>query len=169
MSYIKIVAAAALLLSVSGCVRIETSTRPSPSVPTVTTSPGTCTEPGGISLTIEREVSQSYCIRGFAGTSWQLLEEVAQIRGTDDYPDSFVCRIDEWPKDSDNDCSSSASNFGYWNFYTSESGEWQVANEGAASHRPNCGSAEAWKWIAGAWSEQVAMPSSDPEVFSCPD
>ena len=169
MQLLKLSAAAIIGLSLTGCVRIESTSTPSPTVIGVTKTAGTCTEPGGISLTIEREVSQSYCIRGFAGTSWQLLEEVAQIRGTDDYPDSFVCRIDDWPKATDNDCSSSASDFGYWNFYTSDSGSWQVANEGAATHRPACGSAEAWKWIAGAWSEQVAMPSIDPEVFSCPD
>lgn len=168
MNRLKITAALLICISLTGCVRLEAQSTPSPTV-AVTKTDGVCTEPGGISLTIEREQTSGYCIRGFSGTSWQLLELVADVRGTDDYPDSFVCRIGDWPKESDNDCSSSASTFGYWNFYTSSEGAWQVANEGAATHRPNCGSAEAWRWIAGAWTEEVAMPSIEPKVFFCED
>lgn len=168
MRAIKFAAASVILFALTGCVRLETSSPSSPSTGLVT-SDGQCSQPGGVSVSIERDTVESFCVQGFTGTSWKLLQTVATVRGTDDYPDSFVCQINGWPKPSDNNCASSSSDFGYWNYYLSDGSSWQVANEGAATHVPSCGSAEAWKWISGPWTEQVEYPSISPKVFNCED
>lgn len=159
----------ALLLLLGGCARIETSPTEDPT-DGVQVASGTCSAPGGISLSIHNEKTKDFCVTGFSGTSWQLLNRVAKVEGSADYPDSFVCRIDGWPKQSDNDCSSSASDFGYWNFFVNnQSLEWELAMEGPATLRPTCGSAQAWVWVAGPWTEKVTPPSSKPKAFFCPD
>lgn len=110
-------------------------------------------------------------VEDFTGTGWDLLEESGlAVEGTADYPRAFVCRIDGWPRESDQDCMKMPTpQTGYWKYFVasaSTGGNWIASGVGAAGHRPECGSAEGWLWVTES-TPANAKPEVDPEVFVC--
>lgn len=110
-------------------------------------------------------------IDDFEGTGWQLLAQSGlNVEGTAEYPNSFVCRISGWPRESQEDCLGMPTpQTGYWKYFIANSatgGRWIASGVGAAGHRPECGSAEGWLWVKES-TPVNATPGVDPEVFTC--
>ena len=111
-------------------------------------------------------------IDGFDGTGWQLLEAAGlKIQGTDDYPKSFVCRINGWPTEAAQSCAKTPTFVeGSWKYFVAspELGSgWIVSGVGVAGHRSSCGQAEAWVWVAGGEDSTSVVPSVKPAVLKC--
>lgn len=111
-------------------------------------------------------------VTDFAGTGWQLLERAGvDVEGTADYPRSFVCRLDGWPKHQMESCQTGPNGrTGHWSYWVTnaELGKgWIMSGVGAAAHRSKCGQSEAWVWVpAGKGSDQV-KPQTRIRVAQC--
>lgn len=113
---------------------------------------GTCAQ-NGVSLTINfgskgkrKEINR--CVINFNGTSWDLLTAGhVNVQGTEKYPVGFVCKLNHFPTTSEEPCLDTPnSKVGSWAYFVSLPGSksWQYSTWGASTHKPSCGSAEAW-------------------------
>jgi hypothetical protein len=113
---------------------------------------GTCTE-SGVRLTVNfgtkaqlREINR--CVSNFESTSWDLLTVGhLNVEGTQKYPVGFVCRLNNFPSEKEEPCQDTPSaRVGSWAYFISPPGSssWQYSTWGASTHKPSCGSAEAW-------------------------
>ena len=148
---------------------------PKTSVSTVSISQGACTgTTQGVSEFIDfggNNPSKQYCALGFTGTGWQLLSAATQVEGTAQYPVGFVCRIAGWPAPAKQDCQNTPTYAdGSWVYFLSnDHGGWSFSGIGSTMHKPECGTSEAWLWVAGGDDPTLALPTSKPSVFKCAD
>ncbi len=111
-----------------------------------------------------------FCQQGFEDKGWQLLANIAEVEGTEQYETGFVCRINGWPARADQDCLDTPKySEGSWAYFLSNSKhKWSYSGVGATFHKPACGSAEAWLWVPGSKSPTQSLPSIAPKTFKCP-
>ena len=103
-------------------------------------------------------------------TGWSLFKTAGiDARGTDEFPNGFVCRIQGWPSEQAQDCADTPTySEGHWAYYvtSSELGSgWILSGQGAAAHVPECGGYEGWKWVAPG--EEASPPSENPVIEKC--
>jgi len=110
-------------------------------------------EDSGISLLVEFGSKASVptvakCLKNYIGTSWDIFAAAGlEVTGTQTYPVGFVCRIQNFPNQADEPClDTPKANIGSWAYFVAQPGsdQWQYSTWGAATHKPSCGSAEAW-------------------------
>ncbi len=111
-------------------------------------------------------------VADFAGTGWQLIEAAGlKAEGTGDYPTGFVCRLEGWPSQDQQDCVDTPTPAeGTWGYFVTnpEIGTgWIVSGIGSNMHKPKCGQAEAWVWVPPGKSVSDVRPSVEPEIFEC--
>lgn len=113
---------------------------------------GQC-ETEGVSLVVDFGSASAIetiekCISNFEDTSWNLFASAGlKVEGTSKYPIGFVCRIQGFPDASKDACLNMPNPLvGSWAYFVSSAGsnQWQYSTWGAATHKPACGSAEAW-------------------------
>lgn len=126
----------------------------------------------GVSLVIEfagGAQDLEFCQTGFASDGWQLLANVAEVEGTEQYQTGFVCRVNGWPAPADQDCIDTPKySEGSWAYFLSNSKhKWSYSGMGSRFHKPACGSAEAWLWVPSGKSPTQAMPTIAPKTFKC--
>ncbi len=105
-------------------------------------------------------------------TSWDIFKAVGiEVEGTQNYPTGFVCRLNDWPSTTDQDCADVPTfSEGSWAYYVTnpDIGDgWFMSGVGAATHTPVCGGYEAWVWIAPGESASATLPSFDPTPRGC--
>ena len=98
-------------------------------------------------------------VPNFRGTGWQLLTRAGlKVQGTDEYPNSFVCRINDWPEATEQNCRDTPTySEGSWKYFIADKKlgtGWIASGIGAAAHKTGCGKAEAWLWVG---PEQTAL------------
>ena len=106
-----------------------------------------------------------------AATGWDvLLHAGIKVQGTDQYPTGFVCRLEGWPNKQTESCAGTpAYSKGHWAYFLSSKSigaGWILSGQGAATHVPECGDVEGWKWIAP--NAAVTPPKVKPEMAACP-
>jgi hypothetical protein len=152
LSLVGLVALVAIGFAINSLGKADSSTQVNENKAPVTVTDGECTE-SGISLsvdfgTISSTPSISKCVSNFTGTSWDLFSAAGlTVIGTEKYPIGFVCRIEDFPDQSAEPCLDTPDpKLGSWAYFTaqSKSSSWQYSTWGAATHKPACGSAEAW-------------------------
>jgi hypothetical protein len=113
---------------------------------------GQC-ESEGVSLVVdfgsESELQAiEKCISNYTDTSWNIFEAAGlSVTGTSKYPVGFVCRIEDFPAESKEPCRDMPdTSVGSWSYFVAAAGasDWQYSTWGAATHKPACGTAEAW-------------------------
>jgi hypothetical protein len=129
---------------------------------------GPCSE-DGTTLVIEfgplEQGSILRCVKNFSGTSWELFEAAQlSVEGTADYPNSFVCRIQDLPSAEVEPCDGTPNmQIGSWIYFVAnaadEPGNWQRSPLGASSRTPKCGDSEAWVFSKDTNASPLTMPS----------
>jgi hypothetical protein len=91
------------------------------------------------------------------------------LQGTSQYPSGFLCRLDGWPTEESQDCADTPTfSEGHWAYFVTSKrlgNGWLVSGQGAASHIPDCGEFEGWKWVGPG--EEASPPGVAPEVIGC--
>lgn len=106
----------------------------------------------------------------FNATGWDVLVHAGmKVQGTDQYPTGFVCRIEGWPSEKNESCDGTpAYSKGHWAYFLSSTkigGNWMLSGQGAATHVPECGDVEGWKWVAP--NKEVTQPTVKPDADEC--
>lgn len=112
------------------------------------------------------------CVVSKGASGWKLLQDAGlQVTGTAEYPDSFVCRINNWPSEMKEDCAGTPGvKGGSWvYFYSSpKSNGWLRSPVGAAARMPRCGEVEGWLFVNQlADNQKFASPKFKPSPFIC--
>lgn len=160
-----------LLVAAGGAISFNSN---APATTSRNYSSGACVD-DGVTLVIDfgksGPTSEVRCALQFSGSSWQLFEAVGlQVQGTLQYPQSFVCRIEGWPKNQS--CKSTPNpQSGYWKYFIATGGQhvWKYSPIGAASRKPDCGDFEGWLFVSsedGPEAERAA-PRVEPNTFQC--
>ena len=133
---------------------------------------GACAE-SGITLVIEygplNKEPLVRCIDNFSGSSWGLFEAAGvSVDGTAEYPNSFVCRIQDLPGREIESCRGTPNpQMGSWVYFVSISSnpnrDWLRSPVGASSRYPECGDSEAWVFT----KDSTAVPSIEPGSNEC--
>ena len=133
---------------------------------------GACSD-DGITLIIEFgslvQEPLKRCVQNFSGNSWDLFEAAELIvEGTANYPDSFVCRIQDLPSAEEEPCDGTPNlQTGSWVYFVAnaedEPRKWQRSPVGAASRAPKCGDSEAWVFTR----DSSASPKIPPNTNEC--
>lgn len=110
------------------------------------------------------------CAKDFAGDGWQLFAATGQsVEGTSEYPVGFVCRINGYPKQKDQPCTSTPTGAqGSWAYYyatTQLGGNWLFSATGASMRKPKCGEVDAWVFINPG--EKSHEPETKPVTYRC--
>lgn len=103
-------------------------------------------------------------------TGWSLFEVAGvEVQGTAQYSVGFVCRLDGWPAEEDQDCTRTPTAAeGHWAYYVTNSkmgAGWILSGQGAASHNPECGGYEGWVWVTSG--QRSKPPRFDAVVQKC--
>jgi hypothetical protein len=111
------------------------------------------------------------CVQDFEGTGWQLFESASvAVAGTSEYPNSFVCRINNFPGAESEDCLGTPSpSEGSWVYYFANEEtnfQWNRSGQGAAAREPKCGDYEGWKF-SGSTQELATPPNFKPKRLLC--
>lgn len=122
------------------------------------------------------------CVVDFHGTGWQLMESAGvTVVGTSEYPESFVCRLEDFPDNQREDCQGTPdpSNGSWVYFYSTIStldsatvaSTWQRSPVGAATRTPNCGDYEGWLFRKQETETAGTIASNEisiePQPFAC--
>jgi hypothetical protein len=72
--------------------------------------------------------------------------------GTTQFGDAFVCRIDNEPDPTEQDCKSTPPSNAFWAYYHAKPGDksWTTSSLGASTYRPPQGSIDGWAFGASA-------------------
>jgi hypothetical protein len=139
--------------------------------PQVSSSP--CVD-SGVTLIVDQGGSQDQvlirCVKEFEGTGWNIFRAAnLNVQGTAEYPESFVCRIADFPSEDSEACLATPSfTKGTWVYFnaTAENAEWMRSGQGAASRKPGCGDYEGWRYITSAAQSNTA-PRIEARPFKC--
>jgi hypothetical protein len=143
-------------------------------VPTV--SEGLC-ESDGVSLLVSFGKASSLtdvskCVTNYIGTSWDLFYAAGmEVSGTSKYPVGFVCRIQDFPNEEQEECRDTSNvSVGSWAYFIAQPGEdsWKYSIWGAATHQVACGSAEAWVFKYPN-DDLESPPAEQPVTRVCSD
>ncbi len=112
------------------------------------------------------------CVGATGATGWQVLQDAGlQITGTAEYPEAFVCRINNWPSEQLEDCAGTPGlTGGSWAYFYSKPGAngWLRSPVGAATRKPLCGEVEGWLFVNQlAGDQKFASPKTKPTPFTC--
>ena len=133
---------------------------------------GPCSEIGTTLIVEYGSLGQSSivrCVQDFSGNSWELFDAAKlTVEGTANYPDSFVCRIQDLPSAEDEPCDGIPNaQAGSWVYFVAnaddEPRKWQRSPVGAASRTPKCGDSEAWVFTR----DSSASPKIPPNTNEC--
>ena len=129
---------------------------------------GPCSEEG-TTLVIEfgslEEGTIVRCVQDFSGNGWELFEAAElSVEGTADYPNSFVCRIQNLPSSQVEACDGTPrAQTGSWIYFVANDAEeprkWQRSPVGASNRTPKCGDSEAWVFSKDTNAYPLTMPS----------
>jgi hypothetical protein len=105
-----------------------------------------------------------------AATGWSLFETAGiSAEGTSEFPTGFLCRLEGWPTHADQDCADTPKySEGHWAYYVTSSAigsGWLLSGRGAATHVPECGGYEGWKWVEAG--EEPSPPRLKPVIKKC--
>jgi hypothetical protein len=135
---------------------------------------GSC-EGSGVSVVVDFGAASEKetivrCAKDFFGTGWDIfLATDLIVEGTKQYPVGFVCRIENFPNPTEQDCQDtpkySEGTWGY--FFLDKEVGWRVSGTGSASRTPECGSAEGWLFLAPGEQAGELTPSITPEITDC--
>lgn len=133
-------------------------------------------ETTGITLVVDFGDDQSgvqeYCVDDFTGSGWQLLKAAGlEILGTAEYPESFLCRINNVPASDVEDCLGTPSlSKGTWVYFVASAsqagGSWIRSGMGAAARNPECGDVDGWRFVTST-SDANSPPRIEPKPFTC--
>lgn len=103
-------------------------------------------------------------------TGWDALERSGlNAEGTKQFPTGFLCRLDGWPTASEQDCLDTPTyKEGHWAYFISSTkfgSGWMLSGQGAATHIPECGAYEGWKWVGSG--ETTTPPKIEPKLQPC--
>jgi hypothetical protein len=107
------------------------------------------------------------CVQNFSGTSWELFDAASlSVKGTSNYPDSFVCRIQDLPSEKIESCDGTPNpEKGSWVYFVADGKDplngWQRSPVGAASRTPMCGDSEAWVFTRDSSVSPLTQPSAN--------
>lgn len=155
-------------------VQTDTPTNPKKSAPTV--SEGKC-ETDGVGLLISFGQASglsdiSKCVANYTGTSWELFSAAGlEVAGTSKYPVGFVCRVQGFPNEEQEECRDTANvSVGSWAYFLAQPGydNWQYSNWGSATHQVSCGSVEAWLFKYPN-EDLESPPAEQPVTRVCSD
>mgnify|MGYP000069397366 FL=1 len=112
------------------------------------------------------------CVVANELSGWQFLQHAGlQVAGTSEYPNSFVCRINDWPSQKVEDCAGTPGLVGgSWVYFYSKPGSdgWLRSPVGAATRKPICGEVEGWLFVNQLTDDKkFAMPTITPRPFIC--
>ena len=118
------------------------------------------------------------CAIGFGAkstdTGWSLFTAAGiKVEGTTQYPTGFVCRVDNFPSQSDQPCTSTPTEAeGTWVYYSaadsgSSSGAWKFRMQGAAVTHPGCGTWEGWRFVTLTDKQTITTPRIEPKPQVC--
>lgn len=127
----------------------------------------------GITLIVEfgllKKASEVLCINNFSGSSWQLFEAAGlRVEGTAEYPNSFVCRIQDLPGKKIESCQGTPNPAsGSWVYFvssgTNPDKDWVRSPVGATGRSPECGDSEAWVFT----DDSTVIPDIEPSAIDC--
>ena len=108
------------------------------------------------------------CVQNYSGNSWALFAAAGlKVTGTSQYPVGFVCRVNDVPSASEQNCATTPdAASGSWAFFIGSS-DWQYALAGASSYQTNCGGVEGWRFVAPAQQVETTAPRFEPHAFIC--
>src|SRR5690625_3732704 len=80
---------------------------------------GACQDNTGLNLVVDyKDLGggvQIYCLENWkGGSAWSAFSQVATLEGTSQYPNSFVCRVNNKPGPSEEPCTSTPSASAFW-------------------------------------------------------
>ena len=164
------------LLAIVAIGSFTTTSTISSTTPSVTNLPktvdGACSD-DGITLIVEfgplDQESLTRCVQNFSGNSWDLFKAAElTVEGTANYPDSFVCRIQDSPSADEEPCDGTPNmQTGSWVYFVANADDeprrWQRSPVGAASRTPKCGDSEAWVFTR----DSSASPKIPPSTNEC--
>ena len=112
------------------------------------------------------------CVDAQVASGWQVLQNAGlQVTGTAEYPNAFVCRINDWPSQKTEDCAGTPGlTGGSWVYFYSKPGSngWLRSPVGAATRMPLCGEVEGWLFVNQfAGDQKFASPKIKPSPFTC--
>ncbi len=112
------------------------------------------------------------CVVANELSGWQFLQHAGlQVAGTSEYPNSFVCRINDWPSQKVEDCAGTPGLVGgSWVYFYSKPGSsgWLRSPVGAATRKPLCGEVEGWLFVDPlADGQKFTSPKISPSPFIC--
>lgn len=170
---VALVALAGILPALSAAVGLKISFS-EPAATNGSTIAGECTQ-AGVTLVIDYGIKANkelevLCAKGFNGTGWELFNAVnRKATGTQQYPTGFVCRINGYPSEAEQDCSSTPTRKqGTWTYFNIPSGEkplWRFSMQGAGARTLKCGSVEGW--VFSSSSSPLNHPRVAPTPFTC--
>lgn len=140
----------------------------------VTVTEGECND-SGINLSVDFGTKSSTpsinkCVNNFTGTSWDLFGAAGlAVTGTSKYPIGFVCRIENFPDETKEPCLDTPDpKLGSWAYFIAQpkASSWQYSTWGAATHKPTCGSAEAWVFRYPDENLETT-PQTTPKTSDC--
>ncbi|MFM1984120.1 MAG: hypothetical protein RL723_555 [Actinomycetota bacterium] len=128
----------------------------------------------GVTLIVDQGGNQDQvltrCVKYFEGTGWNIFNAAnLNVQGTAEYPESFVCRLNDFPSAETEDCLRTPSFAkGTWVYFnaTAENTEWMRSGQGAASRNPSCGDYEGWRYITSV-DQSNAAPRFEARPFRC--
>ena len=174
LSFIGLVALVAIGFAVSKFLQADGKVQSNQQITEVIVSEAVCTQ-SGVSLTVDFGIKEDIlaidkCVRNFTNTSWDLLSAAKlTVTGTQKYPVGFVCRINGFPSDAVESCNQTPDpKVGSWAYFVAGPGasSWHYSTWGASTHKPACGSAEAWVFRYPEQSLE-ALPKTKPQTRVC--
>ena len=151
-------------------------------------STGACTK-SGVTVVVDFGSSSSLapitkCVsqqNSRSSSGWQLLAAAGiQTTGTSEYPESFVCRLNDFPAVSEEDCLGTPGfTSGSWVYFYSKKGPlesdsnqqpaWQRSPVGSATRVPGCGDFEGWLFVKPRTDGKPVrqVPSATPKPLHC--
>jgi hypothetical protein len=137
---------------------------------------GACTE-HGTTLIVDfgkdtKLATIEKCVVAQGVSGWQVLQHAGlQVAGTAEYPNAFVCRINNWPTQKVEDCAGTPGLIsGSWVYFYSKPGGngWLRSPVGAATRKPLCGEVEGWLFVKHLADDQkFTSPRVNPRPFIC--
>lgn len=164
------------LVAIGGAVSALTSGEVSSPISKLVATDGAC-EDRGVTLVVDFGAASNKkpietCAKKFSGTGWQLFDAAGvRVQGTSEFPESFVCRIQDWPSSNSQDCTDTPKySEGTWAYYFADvktGSKWLISGVGASMQKPECGSVEGWLFIAPGENRDTAEPSVAPHPIIC--
>lgn len=116
---------------------------------------------------------REYCATGNPSNGWTAFAAAGlKVTGTAQYPVGFVCRINNQPPATQEDCKETPNPArGSWVYYTASAKTnnhgWQFSMVGATMNKPDCGDVQGWRFVKAEAGGKTKYPRAKPEPFKC--